>query len=71
MTDEEQPNARARMKYEAGLKRIFAVLAVCWVAACVAVAMHNHDAEVLAAAVLWPALGYAFFFKVLPWIIEG
>jgi hypothetical protein len=25
----------------------------------------------LAAAVIVPALGYGFFFKVIPWIIEG
>ena len=34
MTDEERPKVRARLKYEAGFKRIFAVLAVCWAALC-------------------------------------
>jgi hypothetical protein len=82
MTDEERPNARPRLKYQAGFKRIFAVLAVCWVALClIAVAATLHGPQnqlddafvgvLLAAAVIVPALGYVFFFRVVPWIIEG
>ena len=83
MTEEERP--KGRMKYEAGFKRIYAVLAVCWAGFCVfvvAAILHRRHGPLrpgdetavgifLAAAVIVPALGYGFFFKVIPWIIEG
>jgi Na+/melibiose symporter-like transporter len=82
MTDEERP--KTRMKYEAGFKRILAVLAVCWAVFCLIVvaAIFQHrqgplrpgdETAVgifLAAAVFVLVLGYVFFFKVVPWIIE-
>ena len=83
MTDEEQPKVRARLKYEAGFKRIFAVLAVCWLAYYlwpgIVVIVRGGYINVgslvsrLAVAVIVLALGYIFFFffRVVPWIMEG
>jgi hypothetical protein len=82
MTDAEQPKASAWMK---AFKRIFAVLAVCWAVFClivVAAILYRRQGQLrsgdvtavgifLAGAVIVPALGYAFFFKLVPWIIEG
>jgi hypothetical protein len=69
------------LKYEAGFKRIFAVLAVCWVAYFlwpgIAVIVLGGYIDVgplvsrLAVAGIVLVLGYIFFFGVVPWIMEG
>jgi hypothetical protein len=76
MTDEERRKVRARLQYEAGFKRIFAVLAACWVAYYlwpgIAVIVRGLYIDVgslvsrLAVAVMVLVLGYIFFFGVVP-----
>ena len=60
------------------LKRIYAVLALCWVAYCLLFVdaithgtwFRRHDAFVLRGIIV-PCLGYVFFFSFVPGIIAG
>jgi len=69
------------MNYERGLKRIYAVLVVCWEVFCIGglIVIASTDASdrelgilvFSAMAVVVPILGFALFFRVIPWIVRG
>jgi hypothetical protein len=66
------------MNYERGFKRIYAVLAVCWIAVYIPylinISRNNGLPTTLAFAlgvVLQLTLAYLFCFRIVPWIIKG
>jgi len=63
----------AGLNYQRGFKRLFAVIAVCWMAFWLWAASQSppqsYTLIIIAFAV--PAAGYALFFTVVPWIARG
>ena len=62
------------MNLSGGIRRVYTVAAVCWVALMIVIGISDSNPNVealVASAVLVPAVSYLFLFVIIPWIWRG